>query len=332
MQFNLLFIEFFENECSAWMSKRCTMGSHAKMVLELQHIKDGVVNRIGLPLLKRILKEVQLSPDALWATERPRSFVLGMIMITLYKDMTAASYSQLQKDIAAWCRMSNDGIQHNIKKCHAALLVWAKKVLVPQAPAKLARLASKSNRPEGLENVVLWIDSTDFRTKGKWSVHKEKARWSHKLKSPGRRWVTVTNVKGQAQWVSSAFLPSVFDGDITISCASELDRLFPGLEMVGDNHFRKASPFLKRLTLHTNISKAGRPRMVQGKKVPVELTPEEEEWNRKISLVRGKIEAPYGWVKRVFLSLDKPFYENEKQHDCVVNIALACHRLVIGKE
>ncbi len=72
--------------------------------------------------------------------------------------------------------------------------------------------------------------------------------------------------------------------------------------------------------------------MVQGKKVPVELTPEEEEWNRKISLVRGKIEAPYGWVKRVFLSLDKPFYESEKQHDCVVNVALACHRLVIGKE
>ncbi len=46
---------------------------------------------------------------------------------------------------------------------------------------------------------------------------------------------------------------------ITISRTSELDHLFPGLEIVGDNHFRKASPFL---TLHTNISKAGRPRMV----------------------------------------------------------------------
>jgi hypothetical protein len=45
--------------------------------------------------------------------------------------------------------------------------------------------------------------------------------------------------------------------------------------------------------------KAGRPRIVDGKKIPVTLTPEEEEWNRKISLVRGKIEAPYGWVKRV---------------------------------
>ena len=68
---------------------------------------------------------------------------------------------------------------------------------------RLARQASKSNRPEGLEGVVLWIDSTDFCTKGKQSVHKEKVHWSHKLSSPGRRWVTVTNVQGQTQCPSS---------------------------------------------------------------------------------------------------------------------------------
>ena len=72
--------------------------------------------------------------------------------------------------------------------------------------------------------------------------------------------------------------------------------------------------------------------MVNRKKIPVTLTPEEEEWNRKISLVRGKIEAPYGWVKRVFLCLDRPFYESEKQHDCVVRVAFVCLRLIREKE
>jgi hypothetical protein len=71
---------------------------------------------------------------------------------------------------------------------------------------------------------------------------------------------------------------------------------------------------------------------VEGKKIPVTLTSEEEEWNRMISLVRGKIGAPYGWVKRVFLSFDWPFYENEKQRDCVVKVAFACHRSMKGKE
>jgi hypothetical protein len=119
------------------MPKKCLMGQCKEMVLKLHCIKDGVVSRIGLPLLERILKEIQLSPNKLWATKHPQSFILGMIMITLYEDMVGASYLELQKDVAAWCRMSNDGIQHNVKKCCAALLVWAKKVLTPQEPAKL---------------------------------------------------------------------------------------------------------------------------------------------------------------------------------------------------
>ncbi len=64
--------------------------------------------------------------------------------------------------------------------------------------------------------------------------------------------------------------------------------------------------------------------MVQGKKVPVKSTAEEKEWNKKISLLRGRLR----WVKRVFLSLDKPFNESEKQHGCVVNVAWAC----VGKQ
>jgi len=306
--------------------------SHTKMIRELEKIKDGVASRIGLPLLKTILKGVVLSPDRLWAAERPRNFVPAMVMITLYKDMTGTSYSTLRKDVAGWAHFSNEAIQHNVKRCRMALRVWAKSVLLPQTSLRLERLARLSNRPAGLDRVVLWIDSTDFKTKGKRTVHKDKSKWSHKLHGPGRRWVTVSNVKGQTQWVSDCFLPTVYDGDITISSSSVLDSLFPGLHMIGDNHFRKAAPFLKSVVLHTNITKAGRPRMVNGKKVPVLLSAEEEEWNKKVSLVRGKIEAPYAWVKRVFLCLDKPFYENEKQHDCVVLTALACHRLVLEKK
>ncbi len=128
-------------------------------------------------------------------------------------------------------------------------------------------MATRSNRPEGLEGVVLWVDSMDFWVKGKHSVHKDKSRWSHKLHSPGRCWVSVTNVKGQTQWVFPPFLPPVYDGDILMPCASVLDALFPNLEMIGDNHFRNAAPLLKKVTLHTNITKAGRPGIVDGKKI-----------------------------------------------------------------
>jgi hypothetical protein len=52
-------------------------------------------------------------------------------------------------------------------------------------------MAERSNRPEGLEGVVLWVDSTDFQVKGKNSVHKDKSKWSDKLRSPGRHGVTI---------------------------------------------------------------------------------------------------------------------------------------------
>ena len=302
------------------------------MALELKALEDGIVSRIGRPRLKRILKDVVLDPAKLWATVRPRNFVQGIILITLYKDLTGSSYRDVQKEVAGWAHFSNEGLQHNVQKCRLALRTWAKGVVVPQTSARLTCVAAKTNRPKGLDDVVLWIDSTDFRIKGKRSVHRDRTKWSQKLQSPGRRWVTICNAKGQTQWVSPCYPPTCYDGDITVAAASELDCLFPKLHMIGDNHFRKAAPFLKSVVLHTNVAKSGRPKMVDGKKVPVTLSKEEEEWNEKISQVRGKIEAPYGWCKNTFYCLNKPFYESERQHDCVVWTAFACHHLMIGKE
>ena len=120
------------------MSKRCFMSWQVKMVLELKTIKEGVESRIGLPILKKIMKEMELSPDALWAMKCPQTFVLGLIMVTLYKGMMSTSYLSLQKEVTGWARMSNDGIQHNVKKYQVALQKWAKKVLTPQTPIKLS--------------------------------------------------------------------------------------------------------------------------------------------------------------------------------------------------
>ena len=70
--------------------------------------------------------------------------------------------------------------------------------------------------------------------------------------------------------------------------------------------------------------------MVRGVKVPPTLSPEEEEANEIIAGVRGRVEGPYGWVKRAFHALFLPFYEDEEQHDCLVWTAFACHRLMVG--
>ena len=65
--------------------------------------------------------------------------------------------------------------------------------------------------------------------------------------------------------------------------------------------------------------------------MPVTLSKEDEEHNQKISLVRGKVEAPYGWVKLHFTALTKPFFESEKQHHYLVMYSFAVHRIVVSK-
>lgn len=209
---------------------------------------------------------------------------------------------------------------------------WSKSIIVPQEHGRLARLAIRAKRPKPCENVVLWIDSSDFRVKGKRSLSKKKQYYAKKLKSPGRRWVMITNVKGQVQWISNWNLPTTYDSHIVAENSKVIKKLFSGLTIVGDHHFRAVSTQLKKITLITPKSRAGRRKKVNGMLVPRELSPEDEAINEVISMVRGKVEAPYGWVKARFSALSKPFYENGNQHDCLIRHAFACHRLMISNQ
>ena len=139
---------------------------------------------------------------------------------------------------------------------------WVKTIVKPDPPGKLSRRAKKTSRPGMCSEVVLWIDSMDFRVKGKRSVHRKKEEWSHKTRSPARRWVTICDARACTQWISKCHLPTHYDGDIVISNVSELESLFSGLTMIGDNHFRKSEDFFTSIKLVTNKARAGRPRTV----------------------------------------------------------------------
>jgi hypothetical protein len=56
--------------------------------------------------------------------------------------------------------------------------------------------------------------------------------------------------------------------------------------------------------------------------VPCQLSQENKKINKVISLIQGKIEAQYGWVKQ-FQFFHNFFYEDEEQHDCLIHFAFA---------
>jgi hypothetical protein len=79
------------------------------------------------------------------------------------------------------------------------------------------------------------------------------------------------------------------------------------------------------ITLITPVFCASRRKKVDGVMVLRQLFQEDEKINEIISLVQGKIEAPYEWVKQRFSALSQLFYEDKKQYDCLVRFAFACH-------
>jgi hypothetical protein len=66
------------------------------------------------------------------------------------------------------------------------------------------------------------------------------------------------------------------------------------------------------------------------KKILNELSHKEEYMNEVIASVRRKVKSFYSWVKQHFLAFSKPFYEDKKQHDYVVKVAFAYHRLILN--
>lgn len=78
------------------------------------------------------------------------------------------------------------------------------------------------------------------------------------------------------------------------------------------------STLLQSIFLHTNKSKAGHPKVINGKKLLPAFTLEDEQWNKDVSLVRGKIEASNGWVKSTFTALSRSLCENEEQMNCIL--------------
>jgi hypothetical protein len=315
-------------KCKRFTNVHLTVG-FIFMITTYKQLRQAVVDVLNETVLMKIIKSVKFPAETIWGSSQPRKASTAIILITIYKDIQGIGYNSLKKEIEPYWQMSNEAIQRNIKLVRKELRNWANTIIIPEDVNRLSRLAIRANRPIPCENVSLWVDSTDFRIKGKRSLHKEKSKYAKKLKSPGRRWLTICNVRGQTQWISPPHLPTAYDSHILSRYSTSIESSFPRTTMIGDNHFRMAASAFITITLITPVSRAGRRKKVDGVMVPRQLSQEDEKINEVISLVRGKIEAPYGWVKQRFSALSQPFYEDEEQHDCLVRFAFACHRLMV---
>jgi hypothetical protein len=67
--------------------------------------------------------------------------------------------------------------------------------------------------------------------------------------------------------VSTPHQPIDYDGDFTLIYFFTIEKLFFHTTIIINNHFRKATLFFTTITLITPVSKVGRPRIVNKKKI-----------------------------------------------------------------
>mgnify|MGYP005853465407 CR=1 FL=1 len=252
-----------------------------------------------------------------------------MLMITLYKDLKGISYNKLKNELEGTFQLSVNSYHHNVYAVREALRCWSKNVLTVPQLDKLKAIARGQVQAKSFPNVQLWMDSTEFRLIGNRSMHATNPYWSKKVKGHGRKWLFLHDARGRVVFAFGPVSPKAYDSHLFCRHMETVEKALPGAVIIADNHFRKAAEITEKVTLVTNISKAGRPRMVKGKRMKRTLTSDQEAHNADVSFIRGRVEAPYGHWQNLFKTLDKPFGDSPDQLDCLVRFAAAVHRLKV---
>jgi hypothetical protein len=296
-------------------------------MVKFMQLKREIREHLPLKVLSAMKESLVYKPKELWASHRCNNFEEVVLYATLLKDIKGWSYDKICKHIAETQHFVKKTLAHNCHVVRKKLRDWSKTVLVAPSSGILKRRAKRVNRPKPCEDVTLWMDSTDCRASKKNSMSRKDPWWSYKCNSPGTRWNVMFDGKSRAAFVSGPHAPSLYDGDLAISEMQNIEALFEGETIIADNHYAKCKNFFKKVTFITPFTAAGRPKVVERKKVPFQLPPEKVAHNSVVAGVRGKVEGPFGWMKTKFSSLEKPFYEGTDQHDCLFRYALACHHI-----
>jgi hypothetical protein len=297
-------------------------------MVKFMQLKAEIREHLPLKVISRMKKHLKFKPKELWASERCNKFTELVLYATLLKDLKGWSYEKICSHVKETQHFVKKTLAHNCQVVRKKLRDWSKTVLVTPSTAILKRRAKRINRPKPCEDVTIWMDSTECRTSGKNSMSRKDPWWSYKCNSPGTKWNVAFDGKSQAIFVSGPYPPSLYDGDLAIAEKHDIETLFDGETIIADNHYAKSKNFFEKVTFITPYTAAGRPKVVDGKKVKFQLPPEKVAHNAVVAGVRGKVEGPFGWMKTKFVNLEKPFYEGTEQHDCLFRYALACHHII----
>jgi hypothetical protein len=289
-------------------------------------IKQSIIDRIGLKIYKMLTKYVgDHPPKNLWGMNRNRNFNLNVLLATLYKDLYAKSYADLEKDFKRFLKLSRDSWEHNIQAMRKVLGEWGETTVERGTKGEWDKVMRNRPLPKHVQGVNLWGDSTDFRLIGKQSSSTGSPDCSHKLGAPAQRYMIFMDGKGRVRLLRGGYSPKVADSQWLAMMKEEIDEQFSGGVLVWDCGAYPARNSFEKLTILA--CKPAPKKRKRGCDKFVVLTKEEETRNSQIRSIRGSVESTFAFIDRKFDGLKKqnPFREGKTQQDYLVRLAVGVH-------
>jgi predicted transposase YbfD/YdcC len=291
-----------------------------EMSLTKQAIKEEVHHHIKKEIMTEIVKFIEGKRLSLWGTcKGERMFTEEMIYITLYKDIKNVGYDALYHQLA-FININDKSLRHNVKEIRKHLEEWGKKHIELDDHYAWNRAIRKVKLGQKIKDANLFIDSADFKFRGKSKISKKSADWSYKANGGGQRYMIVYDGKGLIKRVWGGYSPKLYDGHFLKLMSEYLDKELYGGVVVGDNHFLYGSQYLNHVKFYCNTAENSTKTNRDGKRLSSSTT-NEQNFNEQIRAVRGKVESPFGFLKSKFGSLHN-FPEDKDQQDAVVTFAM----------
>jgi len=293
-------------------------------MLLLKEVKQMVHRVVPENIVQEVYSIIRRKNLKLWGKQKnQRNFLNRLLYVTLFKDTQGCGYAELKnriKDIP----ISVGTLQRNIQIMRDELEQWALTKIDVGDEFAWERSMKNFKRGKFVKNVNLFIDSTDFRLKGKRSTSTSHQSWSFKKNGPAQRYMCVFNGKSRVIHISRGYSPKIYDGEYLKIMRDTLEDKLNGGCVCGDTHFEEGKKIFKNVEFVTTISKP-RGRKKRARKdqenTPVKLTKEQETINSQIRSIRGNVESPFGLISNRFKSLEV-WNEGEQQQDSLVLFAM----------
>lgn len=291
------------------------------MALSYQAVKETVHQKIKTAVFRQIFSFVSDKEPELWGAQQPAAFLRMNVYLCIYKDIVSIGCNNLALKAETWYPAKKNSLKHNIKVIRTLLGEWGLEQIKPGQLSDWNGAARNVSIGKEIRGVNLWIDSSDFRLKGRRSTSRKNSSWSYKMNSPAQRFMLISDGKMTPRFISDGYTPKLYDSDWIKANRSFLDGTFRGSTIVGDAHFRSAREHLQSITIHAPVSAVGRPKKGE-KKTPRTLPAKILRYNAQIRRLRSRIESPFGVVKQMFKALDTPWLEEEAQQESLVYFAV----------